>query len=255
MPTLPDLTASLDLDRACLFLDVDGTLLDLVKAPEQVQVSPHLVTDLGRLAQRLDGAIALVSGRPITQLDALFDPLRLPASGVHGFELRLDGQPLQRRDCPLDALDRIRREARGIVAGRGGARLELKPSAVAVHYRAQPDAEDELRAAMRELAARHREEFALIDGDKVLELVPRGCTKAAAIEEFMAIEPFRSRQPCYLGDDTTDFGAFEAVRRYGGVDVAVGNRVTARWHLSSPAEVRRWIAELAAGAAGGAGTP
>lgn len=250
MPNPPSVTSSLDLSRTCLFLDVDGTLLDLVKAPEQVQVSPQLVSDLGRLVRRLDGALALVSGRPITQLDALFQPLRLPASGVHGFELRLDGQALQRRDCPLDALNRIRDEAREMVAGRGGARLEIKPSAVAVHYRGQPDAEDELRAGMRELAARHRDEFALIDGDKVLELVPRGCTKAAAIEEFMAIEPFSSRQPCYLGDDTTDFGAFETVRRYGGVDVAVGNRVTARWHLSNPAEVRRWIAALAAGGAG-----
>jgi len=250
MPDRPSIRDGLDLDRSCVFLDVDGTLLDLVKSPEQVQVPPPLVADLGRLLRRLDGALALVSGRPIAQLDALFRPLRLPASGVHGVELRLDGQSLQRRDCALEEIHKVRGAAEELIAGLDGARLELKPSAVAVHYRGQPDAEDELRAGMRALAACHRAQFALIDGDKVLELVPRGCTKSGAIEEFMGVEPFRSRRPCYLGDDTTDFGAFETVRRYNGMDVAVGNRVTARWHLSNPAEVRRWISELAASARG-----
>jgi len=238
-----------DLARTCLFLDVDGTLLDLVKAPEQVRVPTTLVTHLGELAKRLGGALALVSGRAVAQLDELFRPLRLPASGVHGLELRLAGQPLRRRVCTPDALLHIRGETERLIAGRAGLRLELKPSAVALHYRELPGAEDELRARMRALAARHAEQFSLIDGDKVLELVPRGCSKASAIDELMAVEPFRGRRPCYLGDDTTDFGAFEAVRRYDGVDVAVGNRVTARWHLSGPAAVRHWLAQLAAGEA------
>ncbi|MBS0387752.1 MAG: trehalose-phosphatase [Proteobacteria bacterium] len=239
--------AGVDPARTCLFLDVDGTLLDLVKAPEQVRVPAALVSDLGQLTQRLGGALALVSGRSVAQLDELFQPLRLPASGVHGLELRLAGQPLRRRVCTPDALHRIRSEAERLIVGQHGLQLEFKPSAVALHYRGRPEAEDELRARMRALAARHAEQFSLIDGDKVLELVPQGCSKAAAIDELMAVDPFRGRRPCYLGDDTTDFGAFEAVRRYEGVDVAVGNRVTARWHLSGPAAVRQWLAQLAAG--------
>lgn len=245
MPSIPSVSTGLNLAHICLFLDVDGTLLDLVKTPEQVRVPRPLVANLDRLLRRLEGALALVSGRPIAQLDALFRPLRLPASGVHGYELRPSGQALRRRDCSLDALGRIRRDVEELVAGFDGARMEYKPSAVAVHYRERPEAEDSLRAGMQMLAERHGEEVALIDGDQVLELVPRGCSKAGAIDEFMAIAPFRDRQPFYLGDDTTDFGAFETVRRYDGVDVAVGNRVTARWHLASPTEVRRWIAGLA----------
>jgi trehalose 6-phosphate phosphatase len=249
------LDAALDPSRICLFLDVDGTLLEVAGSPDKVRVPRPLVADLGRLLLRLDGGVALVSGRPISELDQLFRPLALPAAGVHGVEHRFGGGETRRRPYSEVAFRRAAREIRTLIAGCEHLVLECKPGALALHYRQLPAVEDDLRLFLLRLAHQYRSHLALIDGHRVFELVPKGCSKSVAIDAFMAREPFRQRKPVYFGDDTTDLAAFAAVRRHDGIDVAVGDRVSARWHMEGPVEVRRWLSRLAAAIAPGPPAP
>jgi trehalose 6-phosphate phosphatase len=236
---------AVDLGKACLFLDVDGTIVDLAAVPGDARAVPALVAHLAELRRRLDGALCLVSGRPIAQLDGLFQPLRLPCAGVHGLERRSADGALQRATIPVTLLDAASSELNRLINGRSGLLLEIKPGALALHYRRVPEAADFVRLVLGRLVSRYAPQLGCIDGDKVMELVPAGCGKGAAVEAFMAEPPFAGRQPVYVGDDTTDAAALEAARRHHGIDVAVGDRVSARWRMDSPADVRQWLARLA----------
>jgi trehalose 6-phosphate phosphatase len=229
----------------CLFLDVDGTLLDLAATPGAVVVEASLLALLEKLQRAAGGALALVSGRTIVDLDRLFTPLRLPAAGTHGCERR-DAQGVT-RVAPVvrEQLDSLRASLAQIVARNPGLLLEDKGAALALHFLQAPQLEPELRAEVAILAAPLVPHFALLNGHAVIEIKPALHTKETAIDAFLAEEPFRGRHPAFLGDDITDYAGFNAVRRAGGLAIAVGPRVKSEWWLPGTVAVRRWLEQLA----------
>jgi len=229
-----------DLDSRCaLFLDFDGTLVDIAPTPDAVVVPPGLTDALGRLSRWLDGAIALISGRPISQLDRWLAPLALPAAGVHGAERRRADGVVERRALP--ELDAVAHVAQALAMAHPGLLVERKTCAVALHYRGAPQCEALCRAAMQDVAAR-QPALHLMNGKMVIEVLPRGVSKGHAVEQFMGEAPFEGRRPVFVGDDVTDEAGFEAVQRAGGVAVRVGRGPSVAAHgLASPQAVLRWL--------------
>lgn len=232
--------------RLALFLDVDGTLLEIAETPDQVIVEPRVPQVLGQLHSQLDGALALVSGRSIGQLDGLFSPTKLPCAGGHGSERRdARGHVHRLTSCAGGRLDRVRAQVAQFAAAHPGVLLEDKRFALALHYRRRP----ELAAAVNALMSRARAElgpdFRAQRGVLVHELVPADATKGAAVEAFMREPPFTGRQPIFIGDDLTDLSGFEAAQHHGGQAIAVGHRVRAKWHLPDARAVIEWLESLA----------
>ena len=211
-----------------------------------------MVEDALRAAMRaareaLQGAIALVSGREIAALDALFAPQRWPAAGLHGLERRDAAGCLHLQAIEGRRLDPARESLRDVVARAPGALLEDKGHALALHYRNAPEREPELRRAMQGVAAGLAPDFTVLEGKCVLELKPSAATKADAVREFLREAPFAGRRPIYVGDDVTDLDGFAAVEQAGGLSVAVGDRVRAQRHLGSPRDVLALLGNLASG--------
>jgi trehalose 6-phosphate phosphatase len=233
--------APVPLVAACLFLDLDGTVIDFAATPDEVQVDEQLIALLARVQQAVGGALAMVSGRSIASLDRLFHPLRLPAAGVHGFERRDAGGALHRQTPVDEPMSEARTALKRFVAAHEGLLLEDKDAALAVHFRRAPKLEELVRATVSKLPILQNPEFELLEGDAVLEIKPAANSKATAIEAFMREAPFAGRIPVFIGDDLTDCDGFTAIRRHGGVAIAVGDRITAQWRLSDPLAVREWL--------------
>jgi trehalose 6-phosphate phosphatase len=240
------------LDRSsALFLDVDGTLLDIAPRPELVRLPAELPELLERLAKQREGALALISGRSLADLDRLFRPWRGAAAGMHGAERRRgDGSPVEADESSADraaaaALDRLRPMLDALARRWPGAWLEDKGRTLALHYRPIPEKKMEIRDAVARLAERKAEALRLIAGKMVLELQPRHRNKGAVIAAFLAEPPFGGRRPIFVGDDTTDEDGFAEVNRRGGLSIRVGpeNAATAAMYsLPAPAEVLGWLA-------------
>lgn len=226
-----------------LFLDVDGTLLDFAASPDRVSVPADLAGDLRRLHEAFDGALALVSGRRIETLDALFAPLQLPAIGLHGLQRRHD--PTAGHAAPHE-LASVLAAARDLAAKFPGALVEDKGITIALHWRNAPAAEEPLHefasSALIDLPG-----YCLQAGRDVLELRPDGHDKGDAIVALLAADPFRDRVPVFIGDDLTDEHGFDAVNARHGISVLVGSRAdSAATHgLHDPAAVRVWLRESA----------
>lgn len=238
LPTPPSL------DDACaLFLDVDGTLIAFSEQPDQVRLLPAVREAIGRISDRLSGAVALVSGRPLAQLDALFAPLQLPAAGLHGHELRSDAQA--RIAIPADTsgfLHELHRRAAQMARSLPGVLVEDKGVGLALHWRSAPQAGgfvlDFARAQMPALPG-----YRLQPGDHVVEFVPEGSDKGGAVEQLMRQPAFAGRRPVFVGDDLTDEFGFGAANRLGGWSVLVGRRAgtQARYALPDIAAVHAWL--------------
>lgn len=229
-------------DRWALFLDVDGCLLDFADDPAAVFVPPLLRSLLAALHAALDGALALVSGRGVSDLDRLFGTPPWALAGLHGYELRYaDGRY---RELAVDgsAQARMRTAVQALAARLDGVQLEDKRHAMALHCRRSPDRLPALRAAAEALAA-DLPGYELQPGNMVVEFKPTGMNKGGVVEELLQGPPFTGRTPVYLGDDLTDEHAFAAVNRAGGLSVRVGGREPsdARFTLSSPAAVQAWL--------------
>lgn len=241
---------ALPLDRHALFLDLDGTLLEYAPQPRAVTADAPLLSLLETLSRRCDGAVAFVSGRSIDTLDQLFAPLRLPASGLHGFERR-DARGARTQHAPPSAqtLADARQQLAHLAQRDPGLRLEDKRFALALHFRQAPQLEAEIIEAARAVAARLDGGLELVFGPKVVELSPRGVSKASAIAEFMAEEPFAGRRPLFVGDDASDEPAFEWVNGAGGISVVVNpsGPTAATTRLRSVREVRTWLLGLTGG--------
>jgi trehalose 6-phosphate phosphatase len=235
------------LSTLALFLDVDGTLLEIASQPQAVSVPDDLRARLRALYLASGGAVALVSGRAITDLDTLFAPLALPSAGLHGFERRGASGDYRRRPAPSAPALAAARDAMTRLAGQhSGLLVEDKQFALALHYRDAPQAEDAAVSAMRELAARLGTELELQRGKMVIELRPVGASKADAVAAFLGEVPFAGRRPIFIGDDLTDEPAFEFVNRSEGLSVVVGaaRPSAARAHLPNVAAVHDWLAQL-----------
>lgn len=241
---LHDLLA--DCGPLALFLDVDGTLLELAATPDEVIVPASLGPLLAQISEMVGGALALISGRMLSGIDALFAPLRLPAAGLHGFERRDFAGVVHRQAAPAAAeMARARRQLRQYAAQRAALLLEDKGSALALHFRAAPDLAEEAEARVRAVA-RDSGDFSVLCGRMVVELRPAGATKGSALAAFMREPPFRHRYPVMVGDDVTDEDAFEWVNAAGGVSVGVGieRPTAASVRLASVDQVHGWLAGL-----------
>ncbi|HTY80910.1 MAG TPA: trehalose-phosphatase [Candidatus Bathyarchaeia archaeon] len=228
------------------FLDVDGTLLDFASDPRAVKVDAALTALLARLLDVSAGAVALISGRTLRDLDALFSPLVLPAAGQHGAERRpadrLRPRPSARRDDLRPAI----RDLGDFAAMQPGVLVEDKGMTVAVHFRQRP----EIRAAvLREtarVAARLGPAWRLQEGSLTSEITPAGRDKGVAIAEFMSEPPFAGRVAVFVGDDLSDEHGFAMVNELGGLSLKVGGGDTAaRWRLRDVSAVRAWLAACA----------
>jgi len=239
--TLSSLVATVD--EWCLFLDVDGTLLEIARAPGDVSVEDSLRDLLQGVGVALGGAVALVSGRSLATLDELFALGGWPAAGVHGAERR--DAAGRTHFCGPDGgrLDPARVKLRRVVAELPGAIFEDKVRSLAVHFRGAPEAERTLRRAMEDRAVALAPDYRLLDGKRVIELKPVSANKARAIREFLQEPPFAGRKPVFIGDDTGDLEAFALVEDAGGLSIGVGE-LPARAHLASPSEVRSFLASI-----------
>lgn len=240
---------NLALTAIALFLDVDGTLLEIAATPQAASVSDDLRERLQALAHAGGGAVALVSGRAISDLDALFAPLTLPSAGLHGFERRGASRMYCTRPLPsAAALEAARRAMLDLARRHAGLLVEDKRFALALHFRKVPHLEDIVVKAMENVAAGLEHELELQHGKMVVELRPVGATKAEAVADFMAEAPFAGRLAVFIGDDLTDEPAFELVNRLGGLSVVVSatRPSAARARLADVSAVHDWLAQLQA---------
>jgi trehalose 6-phosphate phosphatase len=226
-----------------LFLDFDGTIVDLAPQPGAVVVPRGLVDVLSSLGERLGGALALISGRPIEQIDAFLRPLQLPTAGVHGLERRgADGAVTLLSTHPLQHVEDA---ATSLAAKYPQLLVEPKRGSVALHYRQAPELAalclETMQAAVAESPG-----LTLLPGKMVLEAKPGGASKGVAIEAFLKEAPFAGRRPVFVGDDFTDEVGFSLVQRLGGMGVKVGEGASVAWHrLPSPAELRSQLKQAA----------
>jgi trehalose 6-phosphate phosphatase len=233
-----------------LFLDVDGTLLDLAERPDAVVTPAGLVSALARAERNLGGALALISGRSLEDLDRLFNPLRLRASGVHGAQLRFDpsAPAINSRgavELPPSLWTRLIRT----LAAFPGTFAENKRFSFAVHYRLAIAVEAPLREAIERLVESEPQiGIEVMNAHYAIELKAPGCDKGQAIASFLAVPPFRGRTPIFVGDDETDETGFAVVSSHGGFAYSVGwRRPGAIGVFERPSEVRDWLAGLARG--------
>jgi trehalose 6-phosphate phosphatase len=240
-----ELLPAFDPARDALLLDVDGTLIDIAPSPEEVVVPADLKRDLGSLVAKTNGALALVSGRRLAALEALFAPVQSAAIGCHGAELRSrQGEAAVERVPPLSA--EIRAAFSDIAALEPLVRVEDKTFSLAFHYRRAPDREQSLLARVGDRAARYMPDLMVLRGKAVVEVKSAGFNKGEAVLHLMGQPPFAGRRPIFLGDDETDEDVFAVLGQLNGIGISVGRQALgASFTIRGPAEVRNWLAELA----------
>jgi len=244
----PEPGVRFDQERWALFLDFDGTLVDIAPRPDAVRVEPSLLPVLDTLRQRLGGALAIVSGRPITVLDQFLAPHRFDAAGLHGLEHRLAENlfPCRPEDHPglRDGIERLKTQ----FPAETGIIIEDKLCSVGIHWRLAPLLADRAREAAQSLAGELGSDYRIQFGKAVAEILPAASGKGRIIEKFLAQPPYAGRLPVFIGDDLTDENGFEVVNARGGLSVRVGEGATiAHYRIASPAKLRQCLTEWAEG--------
>lgn len=225
-----------------LFLDFDGTLVELAPRPEDVRVADGLVASLSRLSARLDGALALVSGRPIAEIDRFLAPLNCTAAGLHGHERRAYQEEFVQRAEPTADIRALKGVVKSSALLKNGVTLEDKGATIAVHFRDAPEREAQVSELMSE-ALRALPALHLVRGKMVLEAKPHGCDKGTSVLTFLKEAPFAGRRPVFIGDDVTDEDGIAAVQDAGGIGIKVGpGESCARYRLDDVAAVHHWLA-------------
>lgn len=234
--------------RDCaVFLDVDGTLLDLAVTPSSITMPQGLVRILVDLAAGLGGALAFITGRRIAEIDRIFSPLQFAASGVHGAEMRLAADGRIEHMVPTLSADVV--DALTQLAGQtAGAFAEPKGAGLAIHYRLAPTAGPTIAAALGAFLAIRPDEFVICPGQKVFEILPAGFTKGRALSMLAAAPPFKGRVPIMIGDDLGDEPAFAVAEALSGfaLRVASENFASRTTDFAGPDAVRAWLASIAA---------
>src|SRR5882724_836365 len=234
------------LGRCAILLDIDGTLLDLAPTPREVWVPPGLAKTLNRLLQETAGALALVSGRSLNDIDLIFAPEQFPAVGGHGAEMRvsIDNEAVATHAPPMDK--ELKRRLAAIAKLSPGILLEDKGYSLALHYRLAPHAEKAIYAAVSLIRADlPNAPIEVLPGKCVCEIKHSGFTKASGVLELMTHEPFKGRRPFFIGDDVTDESVFAIMPDLDGLAFSVGRRSKGvAGHFDSPSDVREFLAHL-----------
>ena len=231
-------------ERWALFLDMDGTLFDLIDDPELVRATPALLEILDALTEQLDGALALISGRDLSAIDRIMAPRRYPAAGSHGAEWRLSETGDILATAPdTAALAAAAAEMERFIATCPGVNLERKTQSLALHYRLQPQAKDQVLTAAEAVLRRLGEGYRMMPGKGVYEIAPAVGDKGVAITRFLESPPFHGRRPVFAGDDVTDERGFEVVNQQGGLSIHIGSATEthACLHCPSPTALRHWL--------------
>jgi trehalose 6-phosphate phosphatase len=239
-------TIPVDFTDTAILLDIDGTLLDIAPRPHDVLVSSQLREMLMRLSRRLGGALGLISGRALADIDSIFAPLRLPAVGGHGAEIRASphGETVRMRTAPLDTS--LKQHFAEIGQMGPGIIVEDKDYSIAIHYRLAPQFAGAVIRSVAAICDQHGcEGLSILPGKSVIEIKPRGFDKGSGLVELMAFPPFTGRKPIFVGDDVTDEAAFAILPHYAGVGVSVGGIVPgASFNFDGPKDVRLWLEKL-----------
>jgi trehalose 6-phosphate phosphatase len=239
------------LGDCAILLDIDGTLLDLAPTPREVWVPPGLVVTLKRLRDRTSGALALVSGRSLNDIDLIFAPDVFPAVGGHGAEMRISigSEAVATHAPPMDK--ELKRRLAAIAKLSPGILLEDKGYSLALHYRLAPDAETAIYEAVSLIRSElPQAPIEVLPGKSVCEIKQYGFSKASGVRELMSHEPFLGRRPIFIGDDVTDESVFAIMSGLGGLGFSVGRRAHGvAGHFDEPRDVRAWLARLIDGGA------
>ncbi len=235
-----------DPGRCALFLDVDGTLLDIALTPDQVVVPPGLVELLLRVSKGLDGALAILTGRQLGEIDALLAPAEFVGGGVHGAELRTaPGGPIIRVATAIP--EALVAELTALAERMPGIITEPKGPGLAVHYRLAPDLKPVIEAELRKLLPQYGDDLVLCPGRKLFEIIAAGHSKGTALETIAQLPAFAGRRPVMIGDDLGDVPALAAAQRLGGAGLRVAGEHFGRANvdLEGPEGVIAWLAKLA----------
>ena len=235
---IEDLPAAADL---ALFLDFDGTLVEIEDLPTDVRLDSVTRMTLARLALLLDGAIAIVTGRDIADVDRFLHPVRLPVAGVHGTTRRDAAGMVHARRRDGDFEIRLQDRLRGLAEREAGILVEPKQGAVALHFRSRPELAGICAAAMQQ-AVHDMPGVVVIRGKMVIEAKVDASNKGDALAEFLAEPPFAGRLPVFAGDDVTDEDAFRAVNAAGGISIKVGAGETlAQYRAADTPAFLHWL--------------
>jgi trehalose 6-phosphate phosphatase len=233
---LPDLE---EIGTFAVFLDLDGTLIEIADRPDAVRVTPTTVRLLALLRERTNNAVAVVSGRELQFIDRMLHPLKLPAAGVHGLQRRDAAGFLHAREAP--DMESVVRNLRETIGAEDGVIIEQKPGAAAVHFRLRPDLERDCYRAVREVIGQ-RMDLQVIHGKMVLEIMCKGGSKGKAIQAFLSEPPFQGRRPLFAGDDITDEAGFRVANALNGVSIKIGNGETAAlYRAMNVPHFRGWL--------------
>lgn len=228
--------------RHALFLDFDGTLVDLAPRPDAVRVEQGLAEAMEAVRALLGGALAIVTGRSVAAVDAFFAPHRFDVAGLHGGELRICGRTVRAEP----ASPAFRREVAGLAAAAGGLVIEDKGTTVALHWRLSPDLQPYAEALASKALDRLGGAWRLQTGKAVVEILPAAAGKGRAIATLLQHEPYRGRIPVFVGDDDTDEHGFAEVLAAGGLAIRVGEGATiAPLRLTGPHELRARLVQWA----------
>jgi len=235
--------------ECAFFLDVDGTLLDIADTPSSVRVDRELLELIDRLSRISGGALALVSGRSISDLEELLGARRMPLAGQHGLERRDAAGRLWIHAAPPGAKCAIKEALAPVLARHPGLLLEDKGLTLALHYRQAPHLAAYVHRLMARVMQQAGDGLELQKGKRVMEIKPAGIDKGTAVAEYLAESPFRGRHPVFIGDDLNDEHGFAEVNRVGGISIKVGPGTScARYRLPHVAAVRNWLNEALKGA-------
>lgn len=234
-----------DIAKYALFLDFDGTLAEIAPQPWLASLDAETLSAIAALWKHLGGALALISGRQLEDIDALVGLSYLPAAGIHGAQLRTPGGAVLTEDRLRGEIDDVEIELRQNLKTFDGLLLERKPVSVAVHYRANPGREEEIRALGAHIV-RSRPHLKCLSGRKIIEILPARVDKGRAIERLMQTAPFQGRIPVFAGDDVTDEDGLAAVKALGGLAIKIGTGPSvAEFGFETGGRFREWLRRLA----------
>ena len=241
LPLLP-----LDLNKVALYLDFDGTIADIVVDPALVHVDEISIIHLTSLSRKLGGALAIVSGRSISDIDQRLKPLVLPVAGVHGLTRRTADGLVEMATVDESLVGRVTAALEPFVYKHPGLLLEPKWGAIAVHYRARPELAEACFETLSAAALTVQKSAEIVNGKMVVEAKFARYNKGTAVRSFASEFPFRGRRPVFAGDDVTDEDGFAAVIELGGVAAKVGaGPSVATTRFKSAAEFREWLGLIA----------